>query len=84
MTTGVMEAHPDHTMYASKVYDYALELLIINPNRTAKNLQKMISYWKNVPMPPLRTMASWRAHPQNLVAHARAARKREAEEKAQQ
>lgn len=76
-----MEAHPNHTMYQPKIYDYAKELLDLNPHRGAKDLQHMISYWKNVPRPPLGTVAHWCAHPGNLPRYAEIARRREAEEK---
>lgn len=74
-----MEFHPDHTMYHSKIYDYAKELLDLNPHRGAKDLQHMISYWKNVPEPPLGTCAHWCAYPKNLPRYAEEARRRETE-----
>lgn len=75
-----MEFHPDHTMYKSKVYDYAKELLDLFPHMSAKELQKKISYYKNVPLPPLGTVAHWCAHPNNLPRYAEEARRREAGE----
>jgi len=79
-----MEVHTNHTMYHSKVYVHAHELLQLNRHRGAENLRRTVGYWKNIPWPPLGTAAHWCAHPDNLLRYAEIARRREAEEKRKQ
>jgi len=73
-----MEAHPKHTTYHSKVYDYAYELLQLYPDMSLKDMQRKISYYKDVPMIPLGTLAHWHAHPDVLPGLAEEARRRKA------
>lgn len=69
VTTKTMKTHPMNSMYPPKVYAYALQLLDVNPKISAKKLQHDISYFKDVPKPPLATVAYWHAHPEKLQGY---------------
>lgn len=76
-----MEVHDPDTMYPSRVYPYVTDLLRINPKMPIRELCKKISFYKDISMPAMSTVASWKAHPERLYGYYLRALEREKKQK---